>query len=315
MKINDFFKKKFPFVSNYFETYFESGKRFPQSIVFEGLDILSEYFFTLELARVLNCENGGDSNCSCTNCRWIRENKHPSVISVTPLDFKEDGSKTVISVKQMEKVMKEITESSDYHRFFIFSDVKNQPLDSDKKEKIKEYEDISYFLSKEDWYPCPLNKKIMQEEASNSILKSVEEAPDKVTFVFLTNRREDIISTILSRSLVFKIPSKHEKRSLDVKEFFADYPNITIQNALMLSESFFEKGVKEELDLVDLFDSIEEYFLEIIKNNSQNKKLISFLNSDIKKASLAKKRIKALVMPKYAVESFFVSLSNEGRKL
>ena len=57
-----------------------------------------------------------------------------------------------------------IKESSDYHRFFIFSNAKTGTLDDFKLNKIKEFENLGYNLSKEEWYPYPLNKKILQEE-------------------------------------------------------------------------------------------------------------------------------------------------------
>lgn len=309
--INPIFKK-YDFLYNYFETWFQSKKRFPQSLVFEGLDTLSQYFFTLELARIINCEKDKSPDCNCTNCRWIKENKHPSIVNVTPLDFKEDNTKTVISVKQIEKITSIINESSDYHRFFIFSNAKNLPLSPIQANEIKNYSNAGFSLDKENWYPYPLNRKILQEEASNALLKSTEEAPNGVTFVFLTDTKEDIIQTIVSRSLVFKLASKREKNNIDLSEFLEDYPNLNIEKAIEKAYLFTEKQAALNLDMIDILDCFQEEFLNMLKLNLNLK---DFIIEDIKKIQTAKKQISALVSPKYAIESLFISLSSEGRNL
>ena len=310
--INKIFKKKFEFLSNYFENYFKTNKRFPQSLVFEGLDTISQYFFALELSRIVNCLTDKDEFCTCLNCRWIKEGKHPSIVNVTPIDFKEDNTKTVISVKQIEKITSLINETSDYHRFFIFCNAKISPYDNITSKKFEEFKNAGYSIEIEDWQPLPLNRKILQEEASNALLKSVEEAPDKVTFIFLTNTKEDMIQTIVSRSLVFKMPSVQDKSSADFSEFFADYPNGKIENLIELPSKFIETAENLNIDLIQALDYMQDYLLNLMKNNLNLKELIL---DDIKKIQKTKQEINALVAPKYALESLFISLSCEGRKI
>ena len=75
------------FVYDYFNVALNEDK-FPQSIIFEGLDIFGQLHFALELARVLNCLESGSQDCGCLNCRWVKEGKHPAVNLVSPIDFK-----------------------------------------------------------------------------------------------------------------------------------------------------------------------------------------------------------------------------------
>ena len=308
--INKIFKSKYPFLSNYFENYFKSKKRFPQSIVLEGLDTVSQYFFALELSRITNCLENGDENCTCLNCKWIKEGKHPSIVNVTPIDFKEDNTKTVISVKQIEKITSSINETSDYHRFFIFCNAKIMPYDEITNKKFEEYKNEGFTLDVEDWQPLPLNRKILQEEASNALLKSVEEAPDKVSFIFLTDTKENIIQTITSRSLVFKTPSVPIKNEVDFSEFFENYPNGLIDDLIEFPSKFIEATENLNIDLIQALDYIQEYLLKVLKENSGIKELIL---EDIKKIQHTKREITALVTPKYALEKLFISLSKEGR--
>lgn len=310
--INKIFKEKLNFLSEYFESCFKTKKRFPQSIILEGKDIFTSYFFALELARINNCLENREENCTCLNCKWIKEDKHPSIIKVTPLDFKDDASKTVISVKQVEKITSLINEASDYHRFFIFSGAKIAPCDKFQKRKLEEFQNSNFAVENENWQPLPLNKKIFQQEASNALLKSVEEAPDRVTFVFLCTSKEDIISTIVSRSLVFKVPSFKEKSDIDFSEFFEGYPNLKIEDMVQRASILIEKAENEGIELTLALDYMQEYLLSLIKENFDKK---DFISEDIKKIQTAKKWLIALVSPKYAIESLFVNLSNEGRNL
>ena len=309
--INKVFKNQ-KFLSEYFETYFKTNKRFPQSIVLVGSDILTSYFFGIELARLSNCLEEKKEDCSCLNCKWTKEDKHPSIIKVTPIDFKEDNTKTVISVKQIEKITSMINETSDYHRFFIFSGAKINPYNEIEQKKIDEFKNAGLEIGTEDWYPLSLNRKIFQEESSNALLKSVEEAPDKVTFIFIAQNKEDIIETITSRSLVFIVPSNYEKTTTDFSEFFEDYPNGKIENLIEKTNDFIEKAENNNIDLVQALDYMQEYLLNLIKINPDLNDLIL---EDIKKIQNTKKQIKALVSSKYAIESMFISLSKEGRNL
>ena len=311
--INQIFKNTF--VYNYFSILLNSNKRFPQSIVFEGFDTIMQYFFSLELARILNCTGDKTPSCSCTNCNWIRENRHPAVVNVTPVDFKEDGTKTVISVKQIEKVTSLILETSDYHRFFIFSNAKTSKIQENEQKQLSKYLNAGFKINKEDWLPAPINKKILQEEASNALLKSTEEAPNKVTFVFLANSREDIISTIVSRSLVFKTPVSIEKSQINISSFFKNYPDLPISDAMKTSTEILSYIEENGLSHIEFLDSAEEFFVNLLRQNAKNNQIFNLISSDIKKVQLAKKHLAATITPNNTFENLFISISNEGRNL
>ena len=311
--INQIFNNTF--VYNYFSILLNSDKRFPQSIVFEGFDTIMQYFFSLELARILNCTGDKTPSCSCTNCNWIRENRHPAVVNVTPVDFKEDGTKTVISVKQIEKVTSLILETSDYHRFFIFSNAKTSKIQENEQKQLSKYLNAGFKINKEDWLPAPINKKILQEEASNALLKSTEEAPNKVTFIFLANSREDIISTIVSRSLVFKTPVSIEKSQINISSFFKNYPDLPISDAMKTSTEILSYIEENGLSHIEFLDSAEEFFVNLLRQNAKNNQIFNLISSDIKKVQLAKKHLAATITPNNTFENLFISISNEGRNL
>lgn len=310
--INKILAEKFPFAAKYFETLIkEDAGRFPQSIVFEGLDIIGQYMFSTELARVLNCEGDKTPNCTCINCGWIKDVKHPSVNIVSPINYKDDSTKTVISINQSKKITSSLRETSDYHRFFIFCDAKIKQRSANETENIKKYEGLGFNFPEENWTPMPVTQKIFKAEASNSLLKSIEEPPKRTTFIFLTKHKEDLISTIVSRSVVFKLSAEkmqHKSGGFNeiINTFPGGYPDFDIQGALeasALAENFIKTN---EADIVDFLDDFQEYILDLLKANLNNDDAVKMFEYHIKLVQTAKKRIMTSMSPKVVLESMFL---------
>lgn len=312
--INPFLKEKFPFVSNYFETLIENNiDKFPQAIVFEGLDIIGQYIFSMELARVLNCaEVVKNSECGCINCTWIKDVKHPSVNIVSPIDFKDDTSKTVISINQAKKVISSLRETSDYHRVFIFCDARIKQRSTLETVQAKEYEALEFNFPEENWTPMSLNSKVFKAEASNSLLKSIEEPPKRTTFIFLTQNREDLISTIVSRSVVFKLSSSKLKgtcsKDENIRTLLGGYPNIDIQSALEISGEIEAYIKAESADIFDFLNDFQEYVLSFLKGNVNNNTALRMFDFHIRLIQKAKRRLKVSMSPKVVLESLFIDI-------
>ncbi len=305
--------QKFPFISNYFSLLLESNtKKFPQSIVFEGLDVYAQCFFALELARVLNCLEAGDENCQCLNCRWIREGKHPAVNFVSQLHFKEqnDDSKTVISVAQVKNIEKSLREKSDYHRFFIFFDAKQTPLDDAKRLLLNNYSPEGYDICPdENWTMGHLNQKTFSPLTLNILLKCVEEPPERTTFVFLTKNRSDLINTIVSRSQCFKLPVAVQKVDFaQINSFFENYPNITLQEAFLISENLQNYIKENEISADCVLDSILAYFLYKLKHAFDNQNY-SKLQNDIKYVSEAKMHLASSILEKTVFDTLLLKFA------
>ena len=178
---------KYPFLTNYFTQALSANNRaLPQSILFYGSDFEAQYTLATEIARLLNCKNDKTDDCECLNCKWIRENSHPAILTISRLDNKpdDDESKTVISIKQSQMIKESLMSASEFHRVYIF-------CDRDEEGNIS-----------------GLNALNFQAETANSLLKIIEEPQPGVTFIFLTRYIDDVLSTIISRSQCFFVPSK-----------------------------------------------------------------------------------------------------------
>ena len=265
MAINSNLKEKYPFLSEYFNNDIKA-----HCILFYGSDIETQYEFALEIARLLNCQGTQDENCQCLNCNWIRENKHPAIMTISKVDNKpsDDNSKTVISIEQARMIKNNLLITSDYHRVLIF-------CDRDKDGNI-----------------CGLNSQNFQEETSNALLKTFEEPPSNTTFIFLTKDKTDMINTIVSRAQCFFVPSKKDESSdySIVAEIMEEYTEINRNNVLDFNDKILELTKENDTELI--FTQMQNYINKLLNLNLNNKLLKLKLISDLKSIEIAKKELR-----------------------
>ena len=293
--MNKILDKKYSYLSNFFKTAIEENRLF-HSIILYGSNNLIQYSMALEIARQLNCLADKREDCQCQNCRWIRENKHPAVMTISKIDNKTDSSKTVISEEQINMVLDTLINSSDYHRVFIFCDAQLKRLSSDEQEEYGEFLQTGFSApqEKEDdkfWYPTAINTSCFSAVAANAMLKSIEEPPSNVTFIFLANDKDNLLQTIVSRSQAFYTAyNKHSTYdTIFFSKFFDNYPYFDKQKALDFALALLNYQNEKNLDIKYILDCIQYYLVEMAKQNAKNSLLLSFIYKDIEKLQNAKK--------------------------
>ena len=253
MRLSD----KYPFLTNYFTQALNAADRaLPQSLLFYGNDLNAQYELATEISRMLNCQKDKSDDCDCLNCRWINEGNHPAVMTISRLDNKpeDDGSKTVISVKQSQMIKELLVNTSEFHRVFIFCDRDN------------------------DGNIAGLNPMNFQDETANSLLKIIEEPQPFVTFIFLTRYIDDVLSTIISRSQCFFVPSK-EAPDYDfscVEGVFTDYFNFRREEVFDVSQNL--QNLTKEYSVEKILDGIQNYVLAVLKLNPKRTDLIEHIS-------------------------------------
>ena len=263
---------KYPFLTNYFTQILSSSNHpLPQSILFYGNDLEAQYTLSKEIARFINCSQDKSDNCDCLNCKWIRENTHPAVLTISRVDNKpeDDDSKTVISIKQSAKIKEILMNSSDFHRVFIFCD------------------------RDDDGNIAGLNPNNFQAETANSLLKIIEEPQPGVTFIFLTRYIDDLLSTIISRSQCFFVLSG---ANIDydfsaILGVFDNYWEFERKEAFDISQKL--QDLSKEVPVIKILESIQNYVLNVLKSNP---KQVEFIKH-IEHLEEAKKQAKLGIRP------------------
>ena len=280
---------KYPFLMKYFKNglaHDGETSKISHCILFFGSDAQAQYDLALEVARLLNCKEDKSETCECLNCRWVRENQHPAVRTVSRVDYKpaDDKTKTVISVRQTQEIKNDLMITSDYHRVIIF-------CDKDDEGNIQ-----------------GINYQVFQEEAANSLLKTFEEPPANTTFIFLTKDKTDMISTIVSRSQCFFVPAQMEENrdfSL-VSEVMNDYNSQNKNKMFDFKDKLVE--LAKEHNITIILTQIENYLNETLKNNYSNLQLRGKLLKDLKALSLANKQVKKDIAAPSVLENLTFSL-------
>ncbi len=289
MRLSD----KYPFLTDYFtKTLSADNRALPQSILFYGSDFGAQYQLATEVARLLNCKerysNGSKSisphpgpllkgegeynsvECECLNCKWINEGTHPAVLTISKSDNKpqDDDSKTVISVKQSQMIKEMLVTSSEFHRVFIFCD------------------------RDDDGNISGLNPLNFQADAANSMLKIIEEPQGDVTFIFLTRYIDDVLSTIVSRSQCFFVPS-YQTIDYDysiIEGVFTDYYNFERKDVFDVSERLQDLATETSADSV--LTGIQNYMLQLLKSNPKSTEIIGHIEAAERAKSMIKEGMK-----------------------
>lgn len=269
---------KNPELLNYFISAIkDENKNIAHCLLFWGGDIQSQCEIALEIARLLNCKKDGAIDCDCQNCRWIREQTHPAVKIYTRLDFKESDNsgdeeekstgKKNINVAQARSIISELLVSSDYHRVYIFAD------------------------RDEDGNLLPLNQLNFPEVTSNALLKTFEEPPSNTTFIFLTKDKTDVISTVVSRAQAFFVSSNVENdRTFELVESFIN--NYWAKEKTQVLDFAGELlNLVSENDAKMVFEQIQNYLYEMIKQNYNNKELFYRFMRDLKFVEEARRQM------------------------
>lgn len=271
--------------------YFTKGIKNPDRniahcILFWGNDIDAQYELALEIARILNCKVDGAPDCNCLNCNWIRNNSHPAVLTYSKNDNKpsDDDSKTMFSISQARMIKNELAVTSEYHRVLIFCD-----KDSEGR-------------------PGGLNVTNFSTDAANALLKTFEEPPSNTTFFFLTNDISDMISTVVSRSQCFFVPSKKdEPQNYElVKEVLDGYLELERGEVLDFNESIL--NLTKENEPKDIFIQMQNYLVSLLKSNLQDNHLKIKLIQDINAVEKAKKELKLNMNIQTIVENLAFAL-------
>lgn len=138
--------------------------RIASSYIFAGESGIGKKFTALNFAKVLNCQEGGDSAGSCDkclSCRKINSGVHPDVMVVAP-------------------------ESSEI-----------------KVEQIRDIEDALHLKPHEAKTKVVIvdDAETMNEAASNAFLKTLEEPPPQSLIILVTSRPDGLLETIRSRCM------------------------------------------------------------------------------------------------------------------
>lgn len=192
------------------------------SYIFSGISGIGKFLFAKEFAKAILCSNTNGRPCNkCKSCESFETLNNPDIIII---DEQEESIKT--------DTIKELT-----------SNVLEKPIQSSKK---------VYIIN---------NSENMTKEAQNSLLKTLEEPPEYVVIILITNNENLLLNTIKSRCINLSFNKLSDE---EIKEYFD-------KNLLSLDNNMFKAfggSIEKALVLKDKQETYEK--VEQVFSNLEN---------------------------------------------
>lgn len=174
-------------------------KRLPHAFLFYGPEGIGKTSFAEAFAQSLLCQtpkSDGQACHNCPSCLWFLQHNHPDYRCVCPEIFDYD---TTTDNNEEEKTVMKVNKT-------LSKEIKINQIRS-----LFDFMNISTHRSGMrvvTLYPA----EALNTAASNSLLKMLEEPPPETIFLLVSNRRDRLLPTILSRCRQFSLtlPSRDE---------------------------------------------------------------------------------------------------------
>lgn len=270
-----------------------NNNKVPNAFIFSGIDGTGKEAHAIEFAAFLNCKRVVEKKYPCGDCRSclkIRSLNHQEIYLIHPSPPPKNKSESNLDPKVIEEIHKNYKQKlqNPYHKIKI-GNSKTIPIASIRSLKKK----LFFSKSDENWSVVIISdaEKLCTQraEAANSLLKILEEPPERTLFILISSNINLLIPTIQSRcqKIYFKEHSNSELKSYAKKHLNLDSLDEIIDlsmgsiGQLINTNSDTSKHVKEIVDIFYDNDilNIEKLLLSFNKiKKSSNDELIKFLN-------------------------------------
>jgi len=186
------------------------SKRIPHALLLNGKEGCGHFQLGFFLANLLLCQKANEQPCgSCPSCRKFLAFQHPDIHFSFPIHI----SKAINTEISDDKRSEFISFVKKYKT--IGKNTWNATLGNESKQSVigvKESQSINkkLLLTSYEGGPKVLFMWLaesMNLQASNKLLKLIEEPPERTFFIFITNQKEQLLPTIKSRLQCIDIPS------------------------------------------------------------------------------------------------------------
>ncbi len=270
-----------------------SSQKIPHAFLFQGADGVGKDFVAIRFAQLLNTTSADQHQDDLIN-NQIQNLAEPFVKYIFPLprgknEIDSSSPTEKLSPDELAIIHEELNKKikNPYYKISIprASNIKISSIRDIKKNLSFEYEDVAYrFIIISDAH-------LMNEEAQNALLKSLEEPPAGVIFILITSSPSLLRETIISRcwNINFQPLSNSDIQNV-MTEFFhidanlagkiAPFTGGSVKEALELIEHDFEKLVEKTIFILrysfgrKYHSALEEFSPYLKDNNSDSIKLI-----------------------------------------
>lgn len=169
--------------------------RLPHALLLKGAEGIGKLDLALNFAQSILCASplpDGLACQSCPSCHWFTQESNPDFRLIQPdaLSVSEDAPEK----EGGKKASREIS-----------------------VEQIRSLSSFANLSAHSGGYRVVLihPAEVMNNNSANALLKTLEEPTDKLLFILVTNKPQQLLPTILSRSLSFAVPMPTREQGAD----------------------------------------------------------------------------------------------------
>ena len=230
-----------------------NSSRVPHAILLNGSEGSGHFQLGLSFASLLMCSNPKNDACNdCSSCKKINNYQHPDVHFSFPVHLsKSEHSET--SDDQRTRFVEMLDKYKCIGKNTWYSSMGNENKQGVigvkesqsilKKLSLKSFEGRSKVLIM--WLP-----EMMNQQASNKLLKLIEEPPEKTFFILVSDNKQQLLPTISSRLQTIDIPSLQNEdilsflmKNFDIDEKLAvEYANTSNGNLNKAINHYFNES-------------------------------------------------------------------------
>ncbi len=266
------------------------NKRVAHTQLFLGTEGSHVLALAIAYAQYLNCKNRTDSDsCGvCSSCVQYQHIAHPDLHFYFPSASMKDRDKSSDFHAEWREM---ITEN---HALFTEQDW-YQKIGMENKQGIINVKDTEEIINKASMKPYESEYKVfiiwkvdkLRYDAAPRLLKTLEEPDGKTLFLLVTDKQEQIIDTILSRSQLVKVNNLPTEEIVNVLMTQKKYDAETAQRIAFLAENNLttaynydinDDNESENLNLFLQFMRLA-YLLAVSSKNFELAKMESFIKT------------------------------------
>lgn len=296
------------------------SRRVPHAFLFYGLDGVGKFFTAIQYAKLLYSNQPDEIKDIAVKKISLLQEPYVKMIFSLPRGKGETGEDSAIeklSKEQIENIQEQIKLkiANPYHKIAIenANTIKINSVRDLKKFTELGYEEIPYR------FVIIQNAELMNEQAQNAILKTLEEPPEGFYFFLLTSDKSKLLSTIqsrcwpidfepLSKKSISIILNKFYDIDVEKAEHLAAFSDGSLDHAVELSNQNFEFLLEKIISFLRFsigkkYQSAFNELNEFINSSSKNEILLF--------VKLIKNWLSDAMKEKYDAEDFYFSSYKE----
>jgi len=235
-------------VKNFFEKALKS-QRLSHAYLFVGDRGVGKEATALELAKALFCEKSGACSAEpCPNCMRVSKLSYPDLhfIFPAPAIIKDKAKEKVNEAKRVQIL--ESVAANPYLRAELWA---NPMISIDKIRELRRQSSYKSFEGR-GRIAIIVDAERMSEEAANSVLKILEEPPEKMYLLMISSRPNLLLPTISSRCQIIKF---EPLKATEIEQAIIENYNIE-QEKSRLTSRLASGSYRRAVELLD--DNIQE---------------------------------------------------------